>query len=266
MSVYQNIKFSRARSGYDPQEVDAVLEEMQREIEDMKQRNQALNDSIAQFNERVRLLAESAKRLEDERIKESLRLTKFMNAAAQVAEKIEHDARLNAGEITGKAQREASVIITMARQEAERVISKVNEDFAMAKTALNKLTEDAQYLRQSNDRYINDANIHLAEIDTFICKALNDAPPALPGTPEPRGSFAVPSGDASAAPASPVQTVYSHSASERQQQPDGTRRAAAPAEADPFEEFLKNTDPKQQTPQHQPKMRGRIIGHFGDEQ
>ena len=135
------LNFSKARNGYNPPEVDAVIAELQRQMADLKQQNGSLSDTIAQFNDKVRLLAENTKRLEDERAKESLRLTGFFNQAAQMTEQTELEAQQKAKEIVENAQREiaemigntrqeAAVILNSAKQEAGEIIGSAKQDAA----------------------------------------------------------------------------------------------------------------------------------------
>ena len=186
-----NTNFTRSRNGYDPQEVDAVIAELQNQISDFKFRNGSLTDTIAQFNEKVRQLAENTKRLEAERIKESLRLSGFLNQAAQMAEQTGQEAMLKAQETVEEAQREAAGIIENTRQEsgkiienamqdAERIREQAQSSFVAAQLALNELEENVQAIRKSNDRYITEANARLAEIDSFVNNAKNGIPTPPP--------------------------------------------------------------------------------------
>ena len=167
------MKFTRSRSGYSPQEVDAVILEMQKQIADLKQRNVSLSEAIEQYDERVEQLAQNTQRLQDERVQESLRITGLMNAAVKMAEQTERDAHQRASEITRNA-----------RRDAEKIHSQTQSDLATARAALAQLRETTSSARQNNERYISDTNVRFSEIDMAIESALRDIPAAPPtGTP-----------------------------------------------------------------------------------
>jgi len=74
MSIDPEVKFERARKGYDPQEVDAAFDAMQEEIEELKRQNLTLTSAIRQYGEKIGQFEDGSRRLEEERAKESQRL------------------------------------------------------------------------------------------------------------------------------------------------------------------------------------------------
>ena len=74
MSIDPQIKFTRARKGYDPKEVDITLDEMQEEIADLRQQNRRLSEAIAQYNTRIERFEGGSKLLEQEQASENQRL------------------------------------------------------------------------------------------------------------------------------------------------------------------------------------------------
>jgi len=179
--------FSRIRNGYNPQEVDAVIKELQRQISDVKQQNASLAASVTQYDGKVRQLADNTRRLQEERAQESLRVTGMMNAAMKMAEQTRQDALIEANTITENARRESGGMIENARLEAGRLMEKAKldadvlrrqaqADFASARTALNILNKTTQAIRQHNEQYIGGANVQLSEIDKLVNNALNGSP------------------------------------------------------------------------------------------
>ncbi|MCL2489046.1 MAG: DivIVA domain-containing protein [Oscillospiraceae bacterium] len=239
--------FTTSRNGYDPQEVDAVIIELQRQIMDLKQQNGTLSNTITQYNNKIRQLSENIKSLEEERTKESLRLTGFLNQAAQIAEQTKLDAQKKAKEIIENARREAAGIIenarretarlfNSARQETESIIENANQDaekirgqaqldFVTAQTALKKLSENTQAVRQSNERYITEVNARLVDIDNIIhnTKKAPSAYTTAPSSPDP------------AAPQIPPPSVY-------------TSPAIPAADSDPYADFVKQLQSAGQQP------------------
>ena len=110
MNGFDSKNFTKTRSGYNPQEVDGVIAELERQIADYKRQLQAITNSTGQYEARV-------KQLEEERIKESLRLTDLMNAVGKMAEQIEEEARQKAVEIINTAKQENEKLATAIRQE-----------------------------------------------------------------------------------------------------------------------------------------------------
>jgi len=221
----QSMKFARSRNGYDPQEIDAVMMELLRQISDLKQRNASLTDTAAQTEDRLRQMSESNRKLQEERAGESLRVTGLMDAAAKLAEKMERDALDKANRITDGAQREAMRLMDQTRQEAERMAEnavrearktiddakresdrlcgQARADLAAMQAALSRMGENTQLLRQSNEQYINDSNARLSAIDALLESARSGipaAPPLPPLTYSPLHTYA--------APQSPQQPLY----------------------------------------------------------
>jgi cell division septum initiation protein DivIVA len=197
------LKFSRTRHGYEPREVDAVIIELQKQI-------QAHKNTIIQYNDKFQQVSDNMKRLEDERAKESLRVTGMMHAAAQMAEQTELAARQKAQEIISASQREtaqiagavrleAAKITETAKQESSRIINDANQDAAnirnqaqvdyeTVREILTLLGESVQTIRKNNSLYIDTTqrfakgtDTRLNEIDDVVNKALN----VIPAAPEP---------------------------------------------------------------------------------
>ena len=176
MSIEPQIKFSRVRKGYDPQEVDAVFEEMQREINGLRGDNQGLYQTIGQYDSKIRQLTESTEKLEQERIRESLRLTGLMNVAAHMAEQIEQDVKQKAAVIFEEARSEAAELIYKARLEAEKIMQQSIGERALTRETLGHLETNMQMFRGSIDRYADESRIRLTELETMLDLALRDIP------------------------------------------------------------------------------------------
>ena len=169
----QNINFPRSCNGYDPQQVTAVIIELNKQIADWKNRHDLLSDTVTQYESKIKQLLQSTQQLQEERAKESLRLTGFMYQSKQMTEQIKKDSLNETNIIMEKAQLEASKLIESAAEEAETIRCQAKVDFTMALTAMNALRENTQSIRQSNERYIESANTQLSEIDMLINYALN---------------------------------------------------------------------------------------------
>lgn len=202
----RNIKFTRVRKGYEPQEVEAVLTGFQKQIADLKQQNASLTNTMAQYEGKVRQLVENAKRLENEREKENQRLVGLLNQAAQIAEQTEQDALRKADDIINNAEQEAAgitedarretiqivdnarreygMIIENAKQEAGKIHAQAQIDFYDVEAMLEKLSENATSICKSNEQYIAALKLRLAEIDNSFGNVRNDGLEA-PMAPQP---------------------------------------------------------------------------------
>jgi len=231
---FDSRKFTRERHGYSPQEVDGVIAELERQIADYKRQLQAINNSTGQYEARV-------KQLEEERIKESLRLTGLMNAAGKMAEQIEEDAKRTVIEIIASAKQEnaklaaairqeetriigsakpqAASLTAAAEQEAEQLRRQAQGDFASIREGLIKLSEIMQAIRQNNGQYMTDANNRISNIDSVLNQALSVIPVMAAVVP------------ASAPPAVPQEQ----------------------ADADPYAEYVKNMVASEHQPSYRPR-------------
>ena len=248
-------EFSRIRNGYDPQEVNAVIIELQRQISDVKQQNTSLAASVTQYDGKIRQLADNTRRLQEERAQESLRVTGMMNAAMKMAEQTKQDALIGAKTITENAQREVDGLIESTRQDAVRITDdarleagrlmekakldadvlrrQAQADFMAARTALNILNESAQAIRRHNEQYITGANVQLSEIDTLVNNALTGIP-AVPAQAPAQAPYIPP------APVTP----------QAPQEPFYTPPPVPGTAADPYEDFVKSMKDAGQQPKY----------------
>ena len=222
LNIDPNIKFSRVIKGYDPREVDGVLDAVFSE-------NAALKQTVSQYEAKIQQLGESTNRLEQERIQESLRLTGLMSNATRMANQIKAEAGHQADGLLTSAQREAGElrettrfeserirenaqieaekirasakqksesarfealrIIETANREAEKIRSQARVDFATVETALLNLIEDAKIIRKHNEQYISVAVSQLDKITLSAGKALSGIPAALPSPETEKAPF-----------------------------------------------------------------------------
>ena len=249
----QNMNFMRSHNGYNPQEVNAAILELQNQISDLKKRNAALASNVSQYEDQE-------KQIQTERIKESLRITSIMNAAMKMAEQIENDALNKAKGITDNAQREAVLLkentrheaqktIENANREAERIRSQTQADLSAARTMLAKLNDFAQTIRQNNEQYISGANAQIAEICKLISSALSGMSAIQPTYTD----------------SSPPFGSISHTSTPRQA-PQVTNYAdTPPTGADPYQDFLKKMESTGQQPKYPQKKSSDIfLGQFED--
>ena len=86
----QNFKFTRAKRGYSPKEVDSVLETQNELINTLNQQKSALinessrlNAALNECKEKIQQLARSTRAMSEERQREKLRLADILTLAQQ---------------------------------------------------------------------------------------------------------------------------------------------------------------------------------------
>lgn len=189
-----NLKFTRVWfKGYNPQEVDAVCDEYEKQLADNKKYFRIYNDKIRQ-------IAEITEGLEKERAKESLRITDLLNRAEQISEQIEQEAKQNAEEIEHEARQKAEEIVAQAQQEAEKIILESQECSLTTQNTMSKIKDNIDVIRKNIEQQLAASALMLNDLETRISGALNEIPktepknvPAtLPPNPETKLSDANP--------------------------------------------------------------------------
>jgi len=229
MAIDPNIKFKRTRKGYDPQEVDAVFVEFQRQLDDLRQQNRTLSDTVSQFNEKINQVEQNTDRLEQDRLQANLRVAGVLDKAMRVAEETEQEARKKSEEM-----------IKAAQLEAQRISDKAWEDTASTRGALTNVSHDLQNIWQINQQFSRNTDTALSELDTLLNGALHEIPAAPPFAQPP----AIPD-------FSNPQPVV----------------APNPYLDFNYEKFIKDIESHQQCDtqqQNQHPGHDRIIGYFGD--
>ena len=146
-----NIKFfKRSPIGYNSKQVNAVVTELQREIEKLNEQNVSLTNTIEQYNSKIQQLAETTKQLEENRTNGNSAV-RLLNQALQVAEKTELEALKKASEITENAQLETKEIIEKAHQEAGKIRAQAQTDYVNAKAELDIFIKNMHIICQSGE-------------------------------------------------------------------------------------------------------------------
>jgi len=105
----RNKQFSttRLRPGYDEEEVDAFLDEVEAELDRLIQENEELRAKLAEVLRGSGAIMDTAARV--------------LSLAQQTADQAIADARREADETLGRARREADEVLTKARRQAEQI-------------------------------------------------------------------------------------------------------------------------------------------------
>ena len=164
-----NQSFSIDRKGYDVDEVDVFLEHVAEEIDLLNERIAQLEDELAEANEALASQDEIA--VADAAVDEEIGAIASGAAAdilaekdaiiadleTQLAEKSANDsaisqaliiAQCSADEIIVKANAQASETMQDAREEADRIISRANNDRQDVMDAIRKLEDDREDARE----------------------------------------------------------------------------------------------------------------------
>jgi len=179
-----NIKFTRARTGYDPQEVDAAFDQMHAEIMDLTQQKNVLANTVSQYGAKLQQMNENARQLESARNKENSRLTNTLNAASRVADEMKLEAQREAENIVAEARQNAGQIYLAAKQEADKVTRQAQSDLVTSRHVLNQLYQTALLMEKSHREQSSITNARLDEWVQVIEKSLK----ILPNMPQPGGA------------------------------------------------------------------------------
>ena len=277
------IGFTRSKKGYEPLEVDAVLAEMQREIDDFRKMNRSLTDTIEQRDAVIRQLSDNTHNEQPNAL-----LTDMFNKAARIAEEaelsaqtkaqeIEKNTKLRAAQIEREAQIKADEIIAKAQQEAEMVRSSAQRDAEAARLSLSRLNADIRTIIALHQKIHADVTARFSELSTFLDKAALDfraAPgvsdfdqtvqaqtpisPDIPVSPAPDG-ISIPS-----ASTNPYEGYAQKIASAVGQMPDTTTSEQSSAL---YEDFINTLKKEGKNPQYPSSIKSRdeIIGFFGED-
>ena len=196
-------RFRKRIQGYDPAEVDALVDDWQKKIADLSEQN---TQQAMALQDASRFVAEvKEKSVEDTRL-----LTLVMATAEKVSGQIVADANADAKKMKQSAQHE----LFNARNEAKEIIAKAESEAAERRARMDKemeqarikLRRDAEMVQRAIEQKLSDAhktfaqlaalsvNVkdHMAMLDDVNSKALemfSDIQSALPF--DKSGSFSV---------------------------------------------------------------------------
>ena len=275
------IEFTRSLKGYNPVEVDAILTELQKEIIDLKQRNDDLTDTVEQRDAQIKQLSQNAQRDQS-----NVWLTEILNKTAQVAQETEQTAQAKAREIENNAQQRAAQtertaqtkadeLMARARQEAELLRGNAQKDAETARQAMNRLSDNIRSIIAINEKAHTGVAARLSELSALLDKAALDfpastVPPAGQTAPAQTPVFPdfsplpTPGGAGTAPVSADPYAEYSQN-----MMSSGNTAPETPAlEPDGFsyEDFIRQIQKEGRTPQYPPKRpRDEIIAVFGED-
>ena len=274
-----NIKFARAKNGYDPQEVDAVFEEFLRQLEDHKKKIRDLQGVISQYHKKLQFLTENPEKLEEERAQESLRVTGIMNNVALAAEQIEAEAQQKAEAMCAQAQREIGEILE--RMRGRRKQPSAPAPFQAAGTPYAPEPTGGLFPQGENlppesspqmegARYLAEAGAQLDRIDRLLEDAFKDllSPDALASVDASALCDAAHLQDILSAPVfGQIAAVPPYTEAQQPQIPPFSQPTASRGvfEDDPYTVFLREAGPEVPPPKYPRKERSdKYFGHFGN--
>ena len=192
MPIDPNIKFTRARSGYDPQEVDAAFDQMHKEIMDLTQQKNVLANTVSQYGAKLQQMSENARQLESVRNKESSRLTNTLNAATRVADEMKQEAQREVETVIAEARQNAGQIYLAAKQEADKLTRQAQSDLVTSRHVLNQLYQTALLMEKSHREQSAITNARLEEWVQVVERSLKILPtppqnPVMPQGQPPQG-------------------------------------------------------------------------------
>jgi cell division initiation protein len=136
----ENIKsqeFSKSLRGYNTEEVEAYLEKLSSEIEDLINENEEIKEEIKNLNERVTEFIKMEKNMQDTLAKAKESSSRSLQSSQKQSELVIKEAEIKASEIIKKAKENADEIrdaVITLREEKDLIISKLR---AMVNSQVN---------------------------------------------------------------------------------------------------------------------------------
>jgi|GEM_PF-5738824 len=176
--------FTIVKKGYDPMAVDAEIRRLKLQIAEQ-------DKAIESYCEKVQHLSEATKRIEEERLNESRRMTSVLAQVSKLSEQIEAEARIKAEDILADAKKfeqearhEAENIISETKKVSVQIREKAYSDCMETYAQLGKMKEQIKRIRDANNEYITLAEARLDDVDKIIQKTVDNAV-SIDFTPEP---------------------------------------------------------------------------------
>ena len=185
----QNLKFAREWRGYRPQEVDLVLDALFNKNKDLSDENARLRETLAQCEPKIQQLTQNTAALEQERLKENLRLAEVMTSAGKAAEGVVAEARRKAAELAAAAETAAEETLADARR---RTVKMVADAELAAKTIQKNAEVDARVAYKEMSRLIeviqtaqDSSNRHYEQLNAVLRGAVGALAALQPSAPPP---------------------------------------------------------------------------------
>ncbi len=133
----QQQQFSVRFRGFDTNEVDAFLETIASELEDLLKTNKELREELERKEARIG---------EYQNMEKTLKETLLM--AQATSEQMKKNAQIAIEELKANTQKEATFIIARAREQAEKMIAETNSRLVKTQEELNELKRKKIILKQ----------------------------------------------------------------------------------------------------------------------
>lgn len=147
----QQQQFSVRFRGFDTNEVDAFLETIASEMEDLLRMNKNLREELERKDGRIG---------EYQNMEKTLKETLLM--AQATSEEMKRNAQKAIEELKANTQKEAAFILARAREQAEKMMADANSRLAKAQEDVNELKRKKILLKQEL-RFVLDTHLRLLE-------------------------------------------------------------------------------------------------------
>lgn len=139
-------EFAKKMRGYDPEEVQAFLERLADDIDELQKENEELNQQVETLNDNLSEFKKIEKNLQDTLLKAQESSTKTIESTKKQSSLIIKEAELKASQIIEKARENANEIrsaVINLREEKDLIIAKLKAIISSQANLLEMKVEDA---------------------------------------------------------------------------------------------------------------------------
>jgi len=139
-------EFAKKLRGYDPEEVQAFLEKLADDIDELQKENEELNQQVETLNENLSEFKKIEKNLQDTLLKAQESSTKTIESTKKQSSLIIKEAELKSSQIIEKARENANEIrsaVINLREEKDLIIAKLKAIISSQAHLLEMKVEDA---------------------------------------------------------------------------------------------------------------------------
>ncbi|NMA52254.1 MAG: DivIVA domain-containing protein [Peptococcaceae bacterium] len=140
----QKKEFRRGLRGYREEEVDAFLDQIIEDYENLFRENQALKEKLAMLEQNIGRYREMEEVLKNTMIMAQKNSDELRQNAEKEASLLLDQARLEAEQITREAEQEAAALIQVSEQKASELLHKAEEKVRIFSEEFHQLEKEAQ--------------------------------------------------------------------------------------------------------------------------
>mgnify|MGYP000975480576 CR=1 FL=1 len=168
----QKKEFRRGLRGYREEEVDAFLDRVIEDYENLFRENQVLKEKIAMLEENIGRYREMEEVLKNTMIMAQKNADELRQNAEKEASLLLDQARLEAEQITSEAEEKAAELMQVSEQKASELLNEAEEKVRLLSEEFHRLEKEAQAFKikllallRAQMKLLEDDSWHLPDVD-----------------------------------------------------------------------------------------------------